>query len=81
MKDTNPKINEKFINLIMEKTPAERLIMGCSMFDAAKQIVISAIKEAHPGISDLRMKEEIFMRFYGTDFSALSVKKILKSFK
>lgn len=79
MKDTSPKMERLYIRLIMEKTGQERLHMGCSMFDAAKQIVKSAIYEKYPDITPEKMKEQIFLRFYGQDFNKTAKNKILKA--
>jgi hypothetical protein len=80
MKDTDPKTLEYFNRLIMNKPPQERLIMGFSMFDTAKEIVKCSIKEKFPDISSTKMKQEIFIRFYGTDFDTATKNKILNHF-
>ncbi len=43
MNDTHPDVAVRFRDLMMSKTGQERLLMGCSMYDTAKQIVRSAI--------------------------------------
>lgn len=77
MKDTDPKMLQLFFQLMMEKKPQERLIMGCSMFDSAKRIVKSAIMEQYPRISRSQIRQEIFRRFYGMDFDKTTNDKIL----
>ncbi len=79
--DTHPKVAEEFQRLMMAKSGEERLKMGCSMFDAAKKIVASSIKEQDPKISPQELKEEIFLRFYGQEFTEPVKKKILKALK
>ncbi len=69
MNDTHPDIAIRFQNLLMLKSNEQRLIMGCSMYDAAKQIVRSSIYNKHPQISAGQMRKEIFVRFYGLEFS------------
>jgi hypothetical protein len=76
MNDTHPAIAARFRNLIMLKSPEERLLMGCSMFDAARQIVQSAICNSRPDITESELKKEIFIRFYGTDFNQADIKKL-----
>ena len=78
MNDTNSVVASKFRQLIMARDQEERLLMGCSMFNAAKQIVKDAILNQNAGITPQEMKEEIFLRFYGMDFSKPEKKKILK---
>ena len=69
MLDTNPDIVVRYRNMMMSKSGEERLRMSCSMFDTAKQIVRSSILAGHPGITHAEMKREIFLRFYGGEFS------------
>jgi hypothetical protein len=77
MKDTRPEVAAQFRNLMKAKSNEQRLLMGCSMFDTAKQIVQSSIYSQHPGITPEEMKIEIFLRFYGQDFSQADKDKIL----
>lgn len=70
--DTNISIEEIYFCMIMAKSPEQRFKMGCSMFDSAKKIVISSIKDKS------NMKEELFLRFYGDDFEDERKKDILK---
>ena len=79
MKDTHPEIAVRFRNLIMSKTGQERLLMGCSMYDAAKEIVRSSIFNNHPGITEVEMKKEIFLRFYGQEFNRAEKEKVISS--
>ena len=69
MNDTHPDVAIRFRELMMSKTGEQRLLMGCSMYDTAKQIVRSAIYNSRPGITETEMKKEIFLRFYGPEFS------------
>jgi hypothetical protein len=81
MNDTTPEIAPLYRNLIMNKTGEERLLMGCSMYDTAKQIVRSAIYNNRPQITDEEMKKEIFLRFYGKEFSRDDREKFLSALK
>jgi len=47
------------------------------MYDTAKKIVRSAIYNSHPGITEAEMKKEIFLRFYGQEFSQAERDKLL----
>ena len=79
MNDTTPEIAVLYRNLIMNKSVEERLLMGCSMYDTAKKIVRSAIYNKRPEITEEEMKKEIFLRFYGNEFSPLDRKKFLSA--
>jgi len=77
MKDTSPQIEEKMREMIRRKSPEERFKMGCSMYDFSKQLVTSAIRQSHPGISAAGLRRELFLRFYANDFDSVHQQKIL----
>ena len=79
MNDTHPEIAVRFRKLMMSKSGQERLLMGCSMYDTAKEIVRSSIYNNHPGISEAEMRREIFLRFYGLDFSLAEREKLISA--
>ncbi len=81
MEDTSTAVAVRFQKMIMKRGPLERLLMGCSMFDSAKQIVKNAILNQNPEIKPQRMKEEIFLRFYGMEFNKAEKEKILNVLK
>ena len=76
MNDTHPEVAVQFQNLMRAKSNEQRLLMGCSMYDTAKQIVQSAIYNQRPGITPEEMKKEIFLRFYGLEFSQADRERI-----
>jgi hypothetical protein len=77
MNDTHPEMAVRFRKLMMSKTGQERLLMGCSMYDTAKEIVRSSIYSNHPGITEADMRKEIFLRFYGKEFSRAEKEKLI----
>ena len=77
MNDTGPEMEERYHTLLMRLSGEERLKMGCSMFDAAKAIVKSSILNENPGIAVGELKEKIFLRIYGPDFSESQKRKII----
>ena len=79
MFDTHLDVVIQFRDLMMSKSGQERLLMGCSMYDTAKQIVRSAVYNSRPGITDVEMKKEIFLRFYGKEFSRADREKFLST--
>jgi len=79
MFDTHPDIVIRYRDLMMSKSGHERVLMGFSMYDTAKQIVRSAIYNNQPQITDEEMKKEIFLRFYGKEFSPSDREKFLSN--
>jgi hypothetical protein len=78
MQDTPPEITEKMDELIRKKSPSERAKMGWSMYETSKQLVIRAILEEKPTISQAGLRKEVFLKFYGNDFSKEEQEKILE---
>lgn len=77
MKDTTPEIESLFYEMLMKKTGEERMKMGFSMFEMARRQVISSIKSEKPHLDEKEIRKEIFLRFYGQDFSQEDREKIL----
>jgi len=70
--DTSKKIGEIYIEMMMKKSPIERLKMGFSMFDSARKLALSAKNE------DEDERKFLFLRFYGDDFDDATKKKIIE---
>ncbi|MFH1360457.1 MAG: hypothetical protein ABIJ41_05395 [Candidatus Omnitrophota bacterium] len=78
MNDTPKKMISRYHALLMKKSGEERLLMGCSMFDAAREIVRSSILNQKPWATPQDIKKEIFLRFYGLDYSKEKREEILE---
>jgi uncharacterized protein UPF0158 len=76
MNDTSPEMERKYRSALLERSGAERLKMGCSMFATARALAAASILEREPSASPARMREELFLRFYGADFSADAQERI-----
>ena len=77
MNDTAPEIEAIFEQMMMNKSGQERLQMGFSMFNMARRQVTAAIRKNKPDADAIEIRREIFLRFYGNDFSQEEQKKIL----
>ncbi len=77
MRDTNPEIEERFVEMMMRRSGQERLRMGFSMFNMARRQVVASIKMNKPNADKKEIRKGIFLRFYGQDFSVEDQKKIL----
>lgn len=74
MKD-DKKADLVYRKIMAEKTGEERMIMGFSMLNFARRIVLSSIgKDA----SAEEQRRKLFLRFYRNDFSQEERDKILK---
>jgi len=68
MNDTSPAVQNKLLEMMMQRTEAERFFMGASMFDMARSITRAAILEDRPDISPAEFRAEFFRRWYGEDY-------------
>ena len=81
MKDTNPKIEKIYREMLMQRSNEERFLMGCSMFDSAKRMVESSLRRQNPKISKSELRKQTFLRFYKNDFTSEQLAKILSKLK
>ncbi len=81
MNDTSLEIDALMQKLFMQKTGIERMKIGCDMFDTAKRIVISSIRAKYPNLSSRELRQKVFLRFYGDEFSEEERECILESIK
>ena len=79
MKDTPPHMEKLYRDMIMNRSGAERLKMGCSMYNTAKKIVRASILQAAPQTTEEAIRSELFLRFYANDFDPETRKKILQA--
>ena len=81
MNDTRKKASQRIRTLMKKKSAQDRLMMGFSMFDAAKLLVIESLKAKTPLLNPRDLKERLFLRFYGNDFNHDTKKKILNNLR
>jgi len=78
MHDTTPEIMNKVREMNQMRSPVECLIMGCSMYETSKYLIIRAILENNPQISKADLRKEIFLAFYGNDYDQNQREMIIK---
>jgi hypothetical protein len=71
MKDTSEKVERIYNEMMMKKTPEERVKMCFSMLGTARRIVLSTIKDKK------NWRKEMFLRFYGDEFTPMQKEKII----
>ena len=77
MNDTPPEIDQMIRENFLKKTPQERFKIGCEMYDTSRYLVRWAILKENPQISEVELRQQLFLRFYGDEFSAEEKEKIL----
>lgn len=64
MNDTDPEIARLVRQRMLELSGSERVMMGCSMFDTAKAMIVASLPE---GLTPLEIKEQLCRRLYGDE--------------
>jgi len=77
MKDTPEAVEKRFREMMMARSPAERLAMACRMFSTAKALVRAGLLHKHGHLEPQELRRHIFLRFYGNDFSKEECERIL----
>ena len=75
MNDTHPIIKNLYHKMLMEKSNEERMLMGFSMLESAKKMILLSLK------NNKNLKGELFKRLYKNDFNEKKLKKIIKYIK
>lgn len=77
MNDTPPDIDRRYRTMLLERSGEARLLMGDSMYAAARALVRASILSATPDASPAQLRQQIFLRFYGHEFDAPALGRIL----
>ena len=64
MSDTSPEVEEKFRQILLARSGAERMLMGASMYETARAFVLASFPY---DLSPDELKRELFKRFYGSE--------------
>jgi len=78
MKDTAPDIEKRFREMMLSRSPGERLAMACRMFSTAKSLVLAGISQEPEEQQREGIRRRLFLRFYRDDFGPAERKKILE---
>ncbi|KPL03851.1 MAG: hypothetical protein AMJ73_05160 [candidate division Zixibacteria bacterium SM1_73] len=78
MDDTQAKIEQRYQEMMLSRTPLERLKMASRMYDSGRKLVISGILKGRPHLDISRLRAQLFLRMYGSDFTATDTERIIK---
>lgn len=76
MNDTDPHIAEVVRRRLLQRSGAERILMGSRMFDAAKAIVLASFPE---GLTEIEVKARLCERLYGDEIDVSAFLQHLRS--
>jgi hypothetical protein len=63
--------------MLLERSGADRVRMGASMFATARALAIASIRAGEPGVSAGALRRALFLRFYGDDFGHEARQRVL----
>lgn len=72
LKDTSPEIEKIQFELMMRKTPNERIALACEMFMSARESFLASLPEDLPAEE---VKKQLYFRIYGEHLPADFFKK------
>ena len=81
MNDGAARVETRFSQLLMARSPAQRLAMSSHMFATAKSLVRAGILKEHGSLNPDKLREHLFLRLYEQDFKDVELAKILNSWK
>ena len=81
MDDTPEHIERRFREMMMARSPVDRLKMACDMFTTAKTLVLAGIAQDAKDATPDEVRKLLFLRMYGQDFSPERQAKILAALK
>lgn len=77
MNDTPIAMEIRYRQMLMQRSSAERLKMGCSMLATARALIVASVRERAPDISSEGLRRALFLRLYRDDFSADERQRIM----
>ena len=81
MKDTPPEVEAVYRKMLMARSPVERLAMATGMFEAAKKLALAGLRAQYGGLSPADLREKLFLRFYGDEYSEEEKARIVKAIR
>lgn len=69
MNDTTPRAEAEYRQLLLAKSNAERLELGCSLFDASRALVVAGLTAQYHPANKTELMKHVFIRTYGRDLT------------
>lgn len=77
MTDTPVEVMHRYRAMLLARSPEERMKMGCSMGATARALVRAAVLAEDPHASPAAVRRALLRRFYGDEFNAVELERIL----
>ena len=76
MNDTDPEIAKLVRRRLLERSGAERVLMGSQMFDVAKAMVLASFPD---GLDEIEINARLCERLYGDEIDVNAFRQHLRS--
>lgn len=77
MHDTPTRIEQRYKEMLLSRSPAERLRMASRMYDTGRKLVIAGIQKESQQLSDSQLRRQFFLRLYGNSFPSADIERIM----
>jgi hypothetical protein len=77
MNDTRPDAAARYRAMLLARSSAERLKMGCSMHATSRALILASVLAKDPTASPAALRRALFARFYAADFPADESERIV----
>jgi hypothetical protein len=78
MSDTSLEMAARYRAMVLTRPPGgARFKIASDMFDITRGLLIAGIRKARPGITEAELRQELFLRYYGDDFTPEQRERIL----
>jgi hypothetical protein len=67
----------RYRTMLLARSGEERLRMAGSMYATARALVVASILEPNPRATPAEVRQALFLRFYGHEFTAETRERIL----
>jgi hypothetical protein len=81
MTDTPSAIQQKQIEIILQKSPKERFMIGAELIDFGMKLLETQIRILNPAFSDIDVKVELFIRCYSNCYTGEELQRIIHYLK
>jgi len=78
MSDTSKQMEQRYKEMLLSRTPLERLKMASRMYDSGRKLVISGIQDGKPPLTASQLRGQVFLRMYGSEFTVEEKARILR---
>ena len=72
--DTAPEAAARYREMLLARSPSDRIVMACGLFDTARATVLASLGNESDVVT---RRVHLFTRTYGRDFDAATVRRII----